>query len=60
MLLFFFVIIDLHYLISGVIAQIFNPIAELVIPREIETNEVNAEIETKPVIFEAIISKCST
>ena len=29
---FFFLIIDLYVLISGVIAQIFNPIAEIVIP----------------------------
>ena len=44
---FFFVIIDLYYLIPEVIEQIFNPIVELVIPIEIETNEVNAEIETQ-------------
>ena len=44
---FFFVIIDLYYLIPEVIEQIFNPIEELVIPIEIETNEVNAEIETQ-------------
>ena len=29
---FFFLIIDLYFLIPGAIAQIFNPIAELVIP----------------------------
>ena len=29
---FFFLIIDLYFLIPAVIAQIFNPIAELVIP----------------------------
>ena len=28
---FFFLIIDLHFLVPGAIAQIFNPIAELVI-----------------------------
>ena len=44
---FFFVIIGLYYLIPEVIEQIFNPIVELVIPIEIETNEVNAEIETQ-------------
>ena len=44
---FFFVIIDLYYLIPEVTEQIFNPIAEHVIPIEIEINEVNAEIETQ-------------
>ena len=29
---FFFLIIDLYFLIAGAVAQIFNPIAELVIP----------------------------
>ena len=29
---FFFLIIDLYFLIPAFIAQIFNPIAELVIP----------------------------
>ena len=42
------------------IAQIVNPIAELVMPTGIATSEVNAEIETQQVIFEAKISKCST
>ena len=34
------------------IAQIFNPAAELVNPTEIATDEVNEEIETQPVVFE--------
>ena len=34
------------------IAQIFIPTAELVIPTGIATNEANEEIETQPVIFE--------
>ena len=29
---FFFLIIDLYFLIPAIIAQIFNPIAELAIP----------------------------
>ena len=29
---FFFLIIDLYVFISGIIAQIFNPIGEVVIP----------------------------
>ena len=40
------------------IAQIFIPAAELVIPTGTQTNEVNAEIETKPVTVEIKISKC--
>ena len=42
------------------IAQSFIPSAELVMPRRIQTNEANAEIETQRVIVEAKISKCST
>ena len=57
---FFFLIIDLYFLIPEVIAQIFNPTAELVITTGIATNKVNAETETQPVLVEAKISKCST
>ena len=42
------------------IAQMFNPTAELVIPTKIVTNEANAEIETQPVTVETKISKFST
>ena len=55
---FFFLITD--FLISAVIAQIFNPIAELVISIGIPIKEVKAEIEINPVIVEAKIRKCST
>ena len=58
MLLFFFIIIDLYFLIAAVIAQIFNPIAELVILIGIQTKEAKAEFETHPVIVEAKISNC--
>ena len=50
---FFFLIIDLYFLIPAVIPQIFNPIAELVIPIGIPTKEAKAEMETLPVIVEA-------
>ena len=50
---FFFLIIDLYFLILPVIAQIFSPIAELVIPTGIPTKEKKAEIETHPIIVEA-------
>ena len=46
----FVLIIDLYFLIDAVIAQIFNPDAELVIPTETPINEANAEIETIPLI----------
>ena len=49
---FFFLIIDLYFLIPAVIAQIFNSIAELMIPIGIPTKEPKAEIETHPVIVE--------
>ena len=56
---FFFLIIDLYFLISTVIAQIFNPIAELVIPIRIPTTEAKAEMKIHPVIVEITISKWS-
>ena len=43
---FFFLIIELYFLIHTVIAQIFIPTAELVIHSGTQTNEANAEIET--------------
>ena len=54
----FFLIIDLNYLICVVIAQIFNPIAELLIPIEIPTKEVKPEMEMHTVTVETKISKC--
>ena len=56
---FFFLIIDLQFLIPADIAQIFNHIAELVIPIGIPIKEVKAEIEIHPVIVEVKIRKCS-
>ena len=56
---FFFLIIDLYFLIPAVIAQIFNPIAELVIPIGIPNKEAKAEIEIHLVIAEAKIRECS-
>ena len=54
---FFFLIIDLYFLITAAIAQIFNAIIELVIPMGIPIKEVKAEIEIHPVIVEAKIRK---
>ena len=42
------------------VAQIFIPTAELVIPTGTQTNEANAGIETQQVTVETKISKCST
>ena len=56
---FFFLIMDLYFSIPAVIAQIFYPIAELVIPIGIPVKEVQAEIEIHPVIAEAKRSNCS-
>ena len=53
-LFFFFLIIDLFFLIPAVNAQIFNPIAESVIPIRVPIKEAKAEMETYPVII-----KCS-
>ena len=55
---FFFLIIDLYLLIPAVIAQIFNPIAELAIPIGIKTKEEKAEIEKHLVTKESKVSKC--
>ena len=54
-----FLIIDWYFLIPAVIAQIFNPITKLVIPKRIPTKEAKAGMETHPVIVEAKIRKCS-
>ena len=53
---FFFLVIDLYFFIPAVVTQIFNPIAELVIPIGIPTKEAKAEMETHPVIVEITIS----
>ena len=53
----FFLIIDLYFLIPAVIAQIFNPIAERLIPIEVPAKE--AEMETHSVIVEPKIRKFS-
>ena len=37
----------MYFLIPPVIAQIFNPILELVIPKEIPTNEAKVEIDAQ-------------
>ena len=48
---------DLNLLIPAVIAQIFNPTAELTMTIRITTKEAKAEMETHPLTAEAKISK---
>ena len=57
--LFFFLIIDLYFLIPAVIAEISNPIAELVTPIGIPSKEAKAKTGRHPVIVESEIRKCS-
>ena len=56
---FFFLIIDWYVLIPAGIAEMFNLIAELVIPIGVPTKEAKAEMETHPVIAEITISNYS-
>ena len=58
MLLFAFFFF-LYFLIPAIIVQIFNPIAKIIIPLAILTQEAKAEIETHPVTAEIKIRKCS-
>ena len=48
----FFLIIDLYLLIPVAIAQIFGPIAQIVIPIGIPSKEAKTEIEIHPIIVE--------
>ena len=50
---FFFLIIDLCFLIPAATEQIFNPVTGLIIPIGILSQEAKAEIEMHPVIIEA-------
>ena len=52
MLVFFFLIIDFHFLFPSVIAQKINPIAELVVPIGISSKELNKEVQVHPVVKE--------
>ena len=49
---YFFLIIDLHFLIPAVITQIFNPIAKLVYLIGIPSKEAKSETETHLVMVE--------
>ena len=56
-LFFYFLIIDLYFLIPEAVAQIFNSIAVLVILIGITSNEAKAKIEIHLVTAEAKIRK---
>ena len=56
---FFFLLIDIYFLIPAVIAQLFHTIAELAIPIGIPSKEAKTETEIHPVIVETKIRKCS-
>ena len=49
---FFFLIIDTYISIPAVITQIFNPTAELTIPKGIPTKESKIETETQLLTIE--------
>ena len=51
-MLLFFLLIELYFFIPAAIAQIFNPIAELVIPIGILSKKAKAEIQIHPVTVE--------
>ena len=57
-LFLFFLFIDLYFLIPAVITQMFNPIAELIIPSGFPTKEAKVEMEIHPVTVEIKISEC--
>ena len=59
--LFFLILIEefLYFLIPAVMAQIFNPVTELIIPIGTSGKEAKEEIEIHPVNAEAKIRKCS-
>ena len=56
---FFFLVIDVYFLIPAAIEQIFNPITELVITVRIPSKEVKADIDIQLVIVEAKVGKRS-
>ena len=57
-LFLFFLFIDLYFLIPAVITQMFNSIAELIIPIGFPTKEAKVEMEIHPVTVEIKISEC--
>ena len=56
---FFFLIIDLYFLILEIISKIFNPIVELLIFLEISIKEAKAEMEMHTVTGKTKLRKYS-
>ena len=58
---FFFLIVDLYFLILATFRKIFNPVVELSIPLESSTKEVKAEkeIHTVTAKTKVRVRKCS-
>ena len=59
MFFIFFLIIDLYFLFTAVIAQIFIPTAELGISAGVPIKEAKSKMETHPVTVQAKINKSS-
>ena len=55
---FFFLVIDLYFLVPAVIEQFFNPIAELVVPTETPTKEAEVEMGYSTLFTHQFISVC--
>ena len=56
---FFFLIIDLYFLILAIITQIFNSIAELITPLEMLIKEAKSEMEIHTVTAKTKLRKFS-
>ena len=57
MLCFFFLLVQLYFLIPAVIPQVFSPAAEIITPRVITTKEAKAEIEIHLVTVKAKVRR---
>ena len=56
---FFFLVINLYFLISAVITQTFNPTTELLITTRIPIKEATVEMKAHRVTVETKIGNCS-
>ena len=53
---FFFLVIDLYFLVPAFVTQIFNPVEELLLSIRATTKEAKAEMGTHPVTIKTNIS----
>ena len=58
MLLFIFLLFYLYVLIVAATAHIFSPIAKIIIPTRIQTEETKSKIKIDPVIAKTKMKKC--